>query len=415
MFYKYFLRVGIVLVILSFFSCAGIDTKKTNDFTDTEVREIEEKEPETREKNHYSENADLEVRTIPEKTDEKEQHVSPLLPWMIYRYVFEHAGKGWMPVHQNGVPVLLFYDLDENGFNDVFAIYIDRNNPDDAEYVKVSDFSRLYDYESEPFSVRLQLFFQVDGELHPGYTVKLGKKMVIDTMKKFQISETVKTPFSLSINFQNTEGSERTWIFCHKQDFESLTLRETFAAFIDLKDINTDGLIDILHFEKSFEEGIGYETYITWYNWNNRTYTPRKVTNIVRNLRSFLNTTAEYMKNGNWQQIFRFVLPEHQLSLLKKKKTDKENIIQSLFIPSYTEDGNEHPPLVDLSIQNVIFPEILENPFQRDKNGHYMFPLRVRIIAEDGEYLYIARISMQDNPFQNQQFYFMMMNENVYY
>lgn len=339
---------------------------------------------------------------------------SPLTPWAIYRFIFKAAGEGWSPVHKKGVPVLLFHDIDGNGYNDVFALYIDRNSLEESELDILSDFSRLYDLEIDPFRVECRLFFQKDSLLIPGYSIDLGKKLVIDEMSKFQISETVQTPFALSINFQNPEGTERTWIFCGEKNYEKLTLHETFAAFIDIKDINTDGLTDILHFEKHFEAGMGYETYITWYNWNDITYRQYKITNILRNLHEFLDTTKEYFINQQWDDLIEFGLPGQQLKMLLNRGVTKKDIIQSLFIPSTRENGAGKPELIDLTIEDVIFPEILENPFQPDVNGTYVFPLRVRIIAENGEYLYISRIGMKENPFQPRQFYFIVMSENVY-
>ncbi len=357
-----------------------------------------------------------EGREEPSPPDEtpEDAAVTPLTPWTIYRFVFGNAGDGWSPVHQNGVPLLLFYDIDANGYNDVFALFIDREDVDDAEFAVLSDFSRLYDPDIEPFTVELRLLLQRDGALYPGYTAELGKKLVIDDMSQFFISKTVKTPFALSINFQNPEGTERTWLFFEKDTFEQLTLRETFAAFIDIQDINTDGYNDILHFEKSFEEGMGYETYITWYNWNGKTYVQEKVTNIVRNVRDFLETTRDLISNERWEELITHGIPERQLRLLSKRNVMESDIIRSLFIPTALEKGSEHPELIDLNIENSIFPEILENPFQQNGNGNYIFPLRVRVIAENGEYLYISRIGMSKDPFQPQQFYFILMNENVY-
>lgn len=406
-----------LIIISGLFSCAASGTAKTDKVDRSRIIKEEDRPAETEVEEQAAEDEEVNTEgdTVQEEPEEKSHEIAPLTPWAIYRFVFDYAEDGWMPVHRDGVPLLLFYDIDENGYNDVFALYVDRENPEDTEYTVVSDFSRLYDYEVEPFTVQLQLFFQREGTLRAGYSVDLGKKMVIDDMKKFLISETMKTPFSFSINFQNTEGTERTWIFCKKNKYKKLSLRETFAAFIDVKDINTDGLMDILHFEKSFEEGMGYESYITWYNWNGTTYVPYDITNVLRNLHEFLDITKEYLQNQKWRELLQFGLPPRQLDSLKKKKVSEKDIMQALFIPSYQENSTDTPSLVELSIQNIIFPEILENPFQQDKNGHYMFPLRVRVIAEKGEYLYISRIGMKDNPFQPQQFYFITMNQNVYY
>ena len=293
-------------------------------------------------------------------------------------------------------------------------MFVDLESEEDAELNVLSDFSRLYDPDIEAFTVELRMFYQREGTLYPGYSVNLGKKLVIDEMAQFYISKTVKTPFSFYVNFQNPEGTERTWVFCKQDSFRKITLRETFAAFIDIQDINVDGYKDILHFEKSFEAGMGYETYITWYNWNGKSYIQNEVTNIVRNLHQFLKTTGDYLTDRSWEDLITFGLPQRQLRLLRKRKAAEKDVIASLFIPSSRENGSENPKLIDLEIEKVIFPEILENPFQRDINGNYIFPLRVRVIAENGEYLYIARIGMKKNPFQPQQFYFILMNENVY-
>ena len=157
---------------------------------------------------------------------------------------------------------------------------------------------------------------------------------------------------------------------------------------------------------------MGYETYITWYKWDENNYAENRIIGIVRNIKKYILEVKELLIDEQWDEIaLRCAAPELQETIPYR---DVRDLARHFFISSALELRNGNQDITQHRIKDVIFPEILENPFQRDPEGRYVFPLRVRVIAESGEYIYISRIQMNENPFERQQFYFQHMSEDVH-
>jgi len=59
------------------------------------------------------------------------------------------------------------------------------------------------------------------------------------------------------------------------------------------------------------------------------------------------------------------------------------------------------------NVTEVVFPDVLENPFPLGPGGPESFLFTFRV-AVDGEYLFFtARLGMNPNPFSGKMFYFL--------
>jgi hypothetical protein len=173
-----------------------------------------------------------------------------------------------------------------------------------------------------------------------------------------------------------------------------------------VEDINADGLIDIILFERGMEEGIGYETFLTWKKWNGKSFIDYKTSNIVRNLNEFLLEIKDLCLGGDVSALISFSFdPEERKRLEKMGLSEQEILFRFLGLSKYFGSGKLPAFNILEDINDIIFPEILDNPFYlRDDKGFYV-KLSFRIIYTDGVSLIPeVLIYMLKNPFEKQQF-----------
>ena len=367
-----------------------------------------------------------EVKTAPEKpaSEALEKKQPPQLTADDFqRLLIREGSKEWRPLVQDDEPVFLLHDLDKNGYPDAVSLFVrleeQENGEEDYKPVdlkRLSDFTRLYAPDAESFGCMVKVFFQEEGVLSEKYNVDLGQRVVLEGFRQISLKPSENGPFSVSVSFQSPEGSVEEWLFFTDGEPGRFTLRETLSSYHEIRDVDEDGFLDVLYFEKSFEAGMGYETYITWFRWNGETFEEYKVTNILRKLNSFLSEVRAYMIEEKWKLFFSHALSDERVRWYKKKGLEPEQTLKQIFtLLGEPNDDKSPPPLSELQIEDVIFPELLENPFQQTKRGSYIFPLRVRVISEEGEFVYISRILLLENPFQNSPFSFIMSREYVSY
>jgi hypothetical protein len=193
------------------------------------------------------------------------------------------------------------------------------------------------------------------------------------------------------------------------------------------EDIDADGIIDLLRYEKIFVDGFGVETFITWYKFNGDKFLPVKKVNTVKSLRSFLNDSRLYLETKKIDLFIRKTVEPPVLKKLNLAKISSEKIMQRIFYPVKRESSY----LVDINTMlsssediGFIFPEIFENPFRADNDGVYSFTTYVRVLLKNegiaisgntnnnaapvlvNEEIYFVKIYMANNPFEDNRFFF---------
>ncbi len=331
-----------------------------------------------------------------------------LTPAQIGRGILSFGAEGFRPVENGPRPVHLSRRLSASGAAEIFAVFAGVDTSAEAQISTLSDFSRLFKQELKPVAFSLVQFRESGGGLHEVRQFSLGKYLVFESLKIVPIRKGADLPFAVAATFQTQEGSTDEWVTFSDEGTSQITLQQTLSRSLIIEDIDNDGYIDIIIRERGIEEGTGYETFLTWYKWNGRSFKEYKTTNIVRNLRDFLGKAATLLSQDDLEQFYSTSLPSAELERDRKAGLSNAAIFSQVFhlVPSSPDNPND--PIGSLSaITQVIFPNIFENPFtEQDRHG-YGFPMTVRFVTSDqSSHFYAAKIYMHKNPFVTPQFDF---------
>ncbi len=283
----------------------------------------------------------------------------------------------------------------------------------------LADMSRLFSEEIRPHKFYLALFLRTPRGLVSMYRIPLGSWFVFEEFRGCQLNEQRAMPYAVSISFQTHEGKESQWVcFSDYNEFSFFTLKNSISVTTENRDINNNGFLDILEWRKVFEEGTGYETFLTWYKWDGSKYTQHDTINIVRNLNQFLHTTSSLLSLGKWSQAFSLLLPDKQYQQMMEKNNSMGKLFIRLFPSqpgsddSETLDDAEIKAMIDRGervFNTVIVPRVLENPFAGEKRNlqtDYRTRFSIRFILRDGRSIVReCSVRMNENPFAGTQYF----------
>ena len=187
-------------------------------------------------------------------------------------------------------------------------------------------------------------------------------------------------------------------------------MNNTLTEFYRIEDIDSDGFLEVLRYENLFEEGLGYETFITRFELTDSGFSSAGSLSIVRNLKKFLAVAEKTLENKNIEVFLKQSVPEKKLAELKGRNLSGRSIVRKIFYPVKKE--NELFPDINVFIKNgnkidFVFPDIVENPFRFDRDNVYNFTTYVKVSSESrDEAIYIVKIYMNENPFDSPRFSF---------
>ena len=329
------------------------------------------------------------------------------------------ATRGGMPwnmvaVKDGGRPMLIVHDLDKNGYNDALVVAVESSGEGtDEEYTleELSRSARLFQSGRQYSNFLLLIFYQYSGEVILRYTVPVSKQLVFTGVEQVEIKRGSDFPYALLFSFRTKSGIERELVILSGYGITRFTIRENLSEITLIEDIDEDGYQDIVVHEQGFEEGTGFETFLTWYKWNLREFTVYRTTNIVRNLRQFFLVCSEYLRAGEISDFLEYSLDPRVLSGLRKQGLSDSDILMRIFtlageatdINGFFDEGNFY---------TIVFPEIMETPFSYANRMDFRHQVSVRL-GRKGEQsrIFLAELNMQKNPFQNKQFYFSVNKE----
>lgn len=339
-----------------------------------------------------------------------EEEIKPLILELsekeINRQIMTLSGDSFYPVHNEGKIIVQYTDIDQNGYEDAFILTVGTTESEKASFSYLSDFSRLYNDEEEKLDLYLSAFFQINGKLISMYRIPIGRKTVLDGFDSFYINEKDKTGFTFTVSFHTEKGSEHKFItFSTYNKFSFFDIKETITKSIIIEDINDDNFIDIVSQEQILEEGTGYETFFTLYEWNGESFEEANTAIIVRRLKKFLTTISEYLMSANWEGFSNHAISSESLLSVVSQGLSYYDLFKLIFHLE-SEEENTYPDK-DERILSVIFPEIFENPFIRTDEEIYYYPLSVRLLYPGNKSrLYRSELRMNNNFFSSPQFYF---------
>jgi hypothetical protein len=216
----------------------------------------------------------------------------------------------------------------------------------------------------------------------------------------------------LSLRFQTIEGFIERWTVFSDKGISTIKLEETLSIQYAIRDIDDNGYKDIVIYEKIFEEGTGYETFITWLGWKSGAFEEIKTVNIVRNLKEFLITVKNYLLNEEWEALIDYAGYEDHVERMRNAGLTANQICSYLFPLDRTESVESNPFLTEeKEVVEVVYPDIMENPFGIPDDEEPVFPLEMRLVTENKSYLVKTKLALSNNPFYGKQFYFFVIQE----
>jgi hypothetical protein len=327
------------------------------------------------------------------------------------------------PVMKNGNPTILVRG--KNGATDVIAMLaVEADDAGKTSFEYISDFNRLFDASTEeiPFSVEVFTFAE-SGEVVLK-SISLGSHRVCGSFSQLPFDEATTFPFGISTIFPDTEGKRNIWIlFPGGEESGEKSPKHSVFSFYEqinvrayIQDIDENGIFDLLLFENIFEESSGYETYITWYKWDGKGFHKYRSTNILRKLRAFFDSSRQMLLSQSWRRFFSYaLLPEDSGGL---QSENPARAFRRIFLPQEGAASEQEAQALYESlfpgeisraaITDLVFPNIVENPFPLNPDGPESFRFTIRITANEENYFFSARLAMNKNPFSGRMFHFIL-------
>ena len=344
------------------------------------------------------------------------------------------GNKKYLPVTENRKPVFVACDCNNDGDTEFFVLFaesISENDTFDISLDSVRDLRNIYMEE-----IHLRQFLLAVYKYRENGTEKkfIHKQNIVledhgafSSLKEIEIDKRNKI-LGVSINFVTSVGIHEDIVIKRKDSYSITSIKNTLSDSTRKEDIDADGIIDFLRYEKIFVDGFGVETFITWYKFNGEKFLPVKKINTVKDLRAFLNDSRSYLESKRIDLFIKKTIAPPVLKKLNLAKISSEKIMQRIFYPLKRESSY----FVDITAMlsssediGFIFPEIFENPFRVDNDGLYSFTTYVRVLLKNegievsntdanpeaaavlvNEEIYFVKIYMANNPFEENRFFF---------
>ncbi|MCL2480613.1 MAG: hypothetical protein FWF38_02765 [Spirochaetaceae bacterium] len=344
------------------------------------------------------------------------------------------GNKKYLPVTEHKRPVFVACDCNNNGNTEFFVLFAESISESDISDISIDSVKDLRNIYMEEISLRQFLLavykYHENGEekkfIHD-QNIFLEDKGAFSSLKEIEIDKNNKI-YGISINFLTSVGMHEDIVIKRKGSYSINSIKNTLSDSTRKEDIDGDGVIDLLRYEKIFVDGFGVETFITWQKFNGDKFVPVKTVNTVKDLRSFLNESKLYLEAKRIDLFIKKAVAPPVLNKLNLANISSEKILQRIFYPVKRESSH----LIDIntmlsSSEDVvfIFPEIFENPFRMDNDGVNSFTTYVRVLLKnDGitipsgdesadadnslvnEEIYLVKIYMSNNPFEDNRFFF---------
>ncbi|MFO7782887.1 MAG: hypothetical protein R6W94_14820, partial [Spirochaetia bacterium] len=256
-------------------------------------------------------------------------------------------------------------------------------------------------------------------------TRRIGRFPVVEELTALELNANGNLPRAVSAHFQDQIGRKEVWLVVGPHGFSDFVLERTPVIKSSIVDIDEDGISDVLKAQTAFEEGRGYETFLTWYRWNGRSYAPHATANIVRSLNDFLRNLEEHLASGRYARFLEQAIPDTEMPASEATDRALHRRVADLFAPDVEapeavarpeaaeivgeEEEIESPQpldeiLAEFEIAGVAFPDFLENPFPSPgERTTTVAPLRVDVRG-GGAFYYRTLIVMDSNPFEGRRF-----------
>jgi hypothetical protein len=320
------------------------------------------------------------------------------------------------PVTRNGKP-FYFVRSGENGAeHTIYLLTVGTQDARKAALSYLSDFERLFDPSAENIPFSVEVFSLMSNGSVQTESLEAGDFRLLNSYSQLPFPQGHNSPHGLSLVFPDAEGQRNIWLLFSGGKHSLFSFYERTNTRALIKDIDRDGMFDLLLFEDIFEDSSGYETYITWHKWDGATFVKHRSTNTIRRLRSFFESSRQLLLARSWQRFFDYtLLPQEAQSAETQDpaqtfrrffRLQDDAVPQSVSGPSVYEIL--FPREIEKSLlSGVVLPNVVENPFPLGKDGPRSFPFTIRINSAGDNHFFSARLAMPENPFDGKMFYFL--------
>ena len=302
----------------------------------------------------------------------------------------------YFAVENHGNTVGAVVDVNDDGNDDGLVLcVIGRKSIRDL--AELSKEKRLYEdtYQSFELAVLVFSYDSASDTEHPEFIEKVMPIGVFRVLKGFAAIDLGRDmPSAYEVVSMNDNSSVRNWIICNQQ-LSTFKLIDSPKKSASVKDIDGDGITDVILYDKVFEEGSGEETFLSWYRWNGSSYVEYSSTNIVRNLNSFLYQVSNLVERKNWNRFTRYALDNTVQTSLRDSSASNAQKFEGVFSP--VRPGTRINPM---EIKSVKFQEILENPFH-DSVRQVTVSCK---IATNDDVFFSVDVLLSQNPFIQPQY-----------
>ena len=341
-----------------------------------------------------------EEPTAPERSDREMQRA-------VLRRIIDLLPSGHRPLlaREGGDPITAEIDLNQDGVQEV-CLFTVRDGEGSRSLEVLSDISRTVDKETLSAGFGVEIFDVADGRPTLLRAVAAGTSPVLRDVGVRRLNQDGELPVAFYFDFADSKGQQLVWVVHGGGNrVSTLVLRKDALFGTKVKDIDNDGILDVLRSERHIEDGTGYETFITWIRWNGRSYSEYRTTNIVRNLNEYLATAGRILGSSNLTAFVEKALSERTLESLRAEGLDDLMIVNRILQPSSSSLQSFGELLRrDGKVEAAEFPRFFENPFS-DPGATLTIP--VRIVCCGGlSAVFETRLAMAENPFSLPQFFF---------
>jgi hypothetical protein len=333
-------------------------------------------------------------------------HAEPRPPEISLREAGKHAAKLFpeplelLRIREEAT--MLLEDLDGDNHPEGFALGIPARELSYQEMNRLTEYSRVFEADKRSVSFYLISFQNQKGSLVPRRTVFLGKWLAYESMEIRRLDSRRSAPLLVTVSFSTREGTEsELLVFGENAEvlLDRIRLKNTLNTRTYLTDLDEDGRLDIFIKEQGMEEGSGVETFLSWQRWNGSRYREAGDTTVVRNLRLFLLRIKQDLLEGAYPRLIADALDPLWVEALRAEGVSNIAILgRALGFEALDESRLSE-------IREIVFPEILEDPFGSDSAGEDYFRFSIRFIDQNGiSTIGTALICMAANPFGKRQF-----------
>ncbi len=249
----------------------------------------------------------------------------------------KYNDSSFYPVHRRGKIKFIEENLDKSGSSEFFILYAFGLSSSETEQSYLSD-KRNFEEES--------LTEKYLAVIYTPHSDRLVKKTVLplkhrSVLKDFSVANLSKDTAvkAVKLSFSGEDGLSDNYITSSSSGkYSVFNLNSTLTEYNRIEDIDNDGILEILVYENLFEEGLGYETFITLYEYKDTGFTSSGSVSVVRSLKAFLEKTENTLERKNISLFLNKSVPALKLSALKNRGLDNKNIIRKIFYPVKKEN-----------------------------------------------------------------------------